>query len=76
MPDPDDKLTPSDPADLAAALAFALQFEGRSRKHDADTFMASIVAKRLVQHLERSGYVVMKKAPLGGHSAIGRGFEG
>jgi hypothetical protein len=37
--------------------------------------MADIVAKRLVRYLER-GYVVMKRPPLGGHSAIGRGFKG
>jgi hypothetical protein len=75
MPD-SEKLTPADPEDLAASLAFALRFEGRKRKHDADTFMAEIVAKRLVSYLDRAGYVVMKKPPLGGHSAIGRGFEG
>jgi hypothetical protein len=34
--------------------------------------MSEIVAKRLVEHLERSGFVVMKKPPLGGHSALGR----
>jgi hypothetical protein len=28
--------------------------------------MARIVAKRLVDHLERSGFVVMKKPPIGG----------
>jgi hypothetical protein len=77
MADPsDEKLTPSNPDDLAAALAFALKFEGRKRWHDADAFMADIVAKRLVRHLERAGYVVMKRPPLGGHSQIGRGFEG
>jgi hypothetical protein len=38
--------------------------------------MADIVAKRRVRHLERAGFVVMKKPPLGGHSALGRGFEG
>jgi hypothetical protein len=38
--------------------------------------MAKIVAERVVRHLERAGFVVMKKPPLGGHSAIGRGFEG
>ena len=76
MPDPDEKLTPADPEDLAAGLAFALKFEGRKRWHDADAFMADIVAKRLVRYLERAGYVVMKRPPLGGHSAIGRGFKG
>jgi hypothetical protein len=47
MPD-DEKLTPADPDDLAAALAFALKFEGAKRWHDADAFMADIAAKRLV----------------------------
>jgi hypothetical protein len=45
------------------ALAFALEFEGRKRWHDADAFMADIVAKRLVRHLQRAGYVVMKRRP-------------
>jgi hypothetical protein len=71
-----DKLTPASPEDLAAALAFALRFAGRKRIHNADEIMAEIVAKRLVEHLERSGFVVMKKPVLGGHSALGRGFEG
>jgi hypothetical protein len=73
---PDEKLTPADPDDLAATLAFALRFEGRKPQRDSDAFMADIVAKRLVRYLERAGYVVMKRPPLGGHSAIGRGFKG
>jgi hypothetical protein len=73
MPDAE-KLTPADPSDLADALAFALRFQGRKRVHNADEIMAGIVAKRLGEHLERSGFVVMKKPPLGGHSAIARGF--
>ena len=76
MTDPADKLTPADPHDLADSIAFALKFEGRKRKHDADEYMAKIVAERVVRHLERAGFVVMKKPPLGDHSAIGRGFEG
>jgi hypothetical protein len=75
MPDAD-KLTPADPSDLAAALAFALRYSGRKRVHNADEIMAEIVAKRLVEHLERSGFVVMKKPPIGGGAALGRGFEG
>ena len=74
MPDPDERLTPADPDDLAASIAFALKFEGRKRWHDADAFMADIVAKRLVRYLERARYVVMKCLLLGGHSGVGHGF--
>jgi hypothetical protein len=38
--------------------------------------MANVVAERVVCHLERAGFVVMKKPPVGGLSALGRGFEG
>jgi len=41
--------------DLADALALALRFEGRKRVHNADELMSAIVAKRLVEHLKRSG---------------------
>ncbi len=75
MPDAD-KLAPADPSDLAAALAFALRFQGRKRVHNADEIMAEIVAKRLVEHLERAGFVVMKRVPIVGGAALGRGFEG
>jgi hypothetical protein len=71
---PDDKLVPADPGDLAAALAFALRYAGRKRVHNADEIMAEIVAKRLVEHLQRSGFVVMKRPPEIGGAALGRGF--
>jgi hypothetical protein len=76
MRDAPEKLTPADPGDLAAALAFALRFHGRKRVHNADELMAEIVAKRLVEHLERAGFVVMQRAPAVGGSAIARGFDG
>src|SRR5271166_2202206 len=76
MPDDRDQLSPATPEDLAAALAFALRFQGRKRVHNADEIMSEIVAKRLVEHLERAGFVVMKRAPIGGGAALGRGFEG
>jgi hypothetical protein len=53
-----------------------LRLDGRKRKHDAGEIMAVIVARRLVEHLERAGFVVMKKPPEWGASALGRGFEG
>jgi len=48
-----------------------LRYQGRKRVHNADEIMSESVAKRLVEHLERSGFVVMKKPPLRGHSALG-----
>lgn len=72
MPDAN-KLTPASSEDLAAALAFALRFEGRKRVHNADESMSEIVAKRLVRHLELAGFVVLKKPPIGGGAALGRG---
>ena len=62
--------------DLADALAFTLRFQGRKRVHNADELMSAIVAKRLVEHLERSGFVVMKRPPIGGAAALGRGHGG
>ena len=66
-----DKLTPADPFDLAAALAYALRYQGRRRVHNAD----EIMARRLVEHLERAGFVVMKRPADTGAGALGRGFK-
>jgi hypothetical protein len=37
--------------------------------------MAAITAVRLVEHLERAGFVIMKRPPTVGGAALGRGFE-
>jgi hypothetical protein len=62
MPDAPN-LRPATPDEIATALSFALQYQGRKRVHHADDVMARITADRLVQHLEASGFVVMKKPP-------------
>jgi hypothetical protein len=49
------------PEDVAQAIAFALQYDGRKRNHQADNLMARIVAERLVRHLQQSGFVLMKR---------------
>jgi hypothetical protein len=74
MSDADEKLTPADRKDLEDAVAFALRFEGRKRVHTADEYLAAIAAERIVRHLERAGFVVMKRAPIGGGAALGRGY--
>jgi hypothetical protein len=55
--------------EIAETLSFALVHKGRRRVRDAERMMARIKAQRLVRHLERSGFVVMKKAPAAAHSA-------
>jgi hypothetical protein len=47
MTEPDLKLTPATPDDLADSLSFALRFEGRKSKHDSERLNADIVARRL-----------------------------
>jgi len=76
MTDAPDRLTPAAPDDIADALAFALRFDGRKRTHSADEIMAAIVARRLVEHLDRAGFVVMKKPPAVGAATLGRGYNG
>jgi len=53
-------------AEIAEALSFALRYEGRKRVHQADELMARITAERLVEHLTRSGFALMK-VPAGRH---------
>jgi hypothetical protein len=72
---------PASPNDLADALAFALRFDGPKRRHDAGAFMAKIVARRIVERLERADVVATRK-PAGGWGerawagVIGRGELG
>jgi hypothetical protein len=52
-----------------------LRYRGGKRVHQADEYMAQIAAERIVEHLARARFVVMKKPPIGGHSALGHGFK-
>ena len=71
MDAPTETLTPATAQDLAESLAFALRYSGRKRVNDASEMMATIVATRLVEHLGRSGFVVMKRPPAPGAAALG-----
>jgi hypothetical protein len=55
--------------ELAEALSFALQYDGRRRVHHADDLMARITADRLIAHLGASGFVVMRRPPAGAPTA-------
>jgi hypothetical protein len=69
MPDPAN-LTPAAPEDIAESIAFALTFSGKKRVHDSDRMTAAIAAHRIVRHLERCGFVVMKRPPIGGSAPL------
>ncbi len=68
MAQTDEKLTPAAPEDLAMSLAFALRFSGRKRFRPGGELMARITAEHLVEHLEQSGYVFMKRPTPDGSS--------
>jgi hypothetical protein len=53
-------LHPATAAELEETLSYALRYAGKKRVHTANDVMARVTAERLVQHLERSGYVLMK----------------
>ncbi len=59
----DDKLSlrPASQEEIEQSLSFALRYDGRKRVRHADDAMARITAERLVGHLLKSGYVLMKK---------------
>ncbi|MDE3175726.1 MAG: hypothetical protein KGM15_06395 [Pseudomonadota bacterium] len=59
-------LSPASAQDIADALAFALRYSGRKRVHDSAEIMAAIVARRLVEHLDRCGFVILRKPPIAG----------
>lgn len=54
---------------LAEALAYALyHYSGKKIARDADQFMAGLVARRLLEHLDLCGFVVMSGEPTKPHS--------
>ena len=76
MPEPDDDLTPVRAEDLRACIGLALTSDGRLAKTQSAELMASIVAERLMERLQRDGFVVMRRPPAPGASAFASGFEG
>jgi len=64
----DSVLKPATREELVRSLAFALCHDGRKTYRTANELMAKITADHLAAFLDRSGYVVMKKPPIGGHS--------
>ena len=65
MPDEAPPLRPATAEQVETSLAFALRFDDGRRIHTEDHAMARITAERVVQHLDRLGYVVSHEASAG-----------
>ena len=57
----DDKLTPAEPPRCRDCALIRPTSWAKLRKYQAAETMAKLVAERLVEHLERSGFVIMRK---------------
>jgi hypothetical protein len=60
MPD-DDKFAPAARRDVEICLSLGLTSGSQLARHQAAEVTAKVVAERLVEHLEQSGFVVMRK---------------
>jgi hypothetical protein len=74
----DQPLTPANPSEVLFSLSCALTHDGKRRFGRADNLMAALTAHHLLEHLERSGYVIGLLIPFhrvtGGH--LGGGLNG
>jgi hypothetical protein len=61
---------------LDRARTHSLRFKAGKRVHNADELMSTSVTTRSVEHLERSGFVIMKRPPIGGGAALGALLRG
>ena len=66
-------LRPASAEEIEQSLSFALRYDGRRRVRHADDAMARITAERLVLHLQKSGYVLMKRPDAAAPSTSGHG---
>ena len=67
---PREHLSPARPEEVAEALSYALRYDerGRPRPHGGE-MVAGLAAQHLTQHLERAGFVLMRRRPGRPHSA-------
>ena len=63
-------LIPAPPEEVAEALSYALRYDERGKPSRRSwDFAAHLAAERLMEHLRRSGFVIMRTRPGRPHSA-------
>ncbi len=63
MPDHPDNLVPAERYELLFDLKMALTRTKKFNKQDRADLIASMAAEHVLEHLERSRYVIMQRAP-------------
>ena len=62
-------LKPADREDAIESLAYARRFDSRGKvRRVAETIINRIAAERMVEELDRAGFVVLRKPPAPAHS--------
>ena len=54
---------PAPPDEISDALAFALRYDGKRCFRGSEDAQTRIMAAHLIRHLERAGFVVLRKVP-------------
>jgi hypothetical protein len=73
-PEPPAPLPPglfeASPQELAEALSYALRYDERGKpRRSGGEMVASLAAEHLTEHLQRAGFVLLRRAPGRPHSA-------
>ena len=63
MPDDTPQLQPAGRAELLYSLSYALRYGRPTNRQERDDLIARLAAQQVLDHLERSNYVVMQKPP-------------
>ncbi len=63
MPNDAPLLRPADRAGILHTLSYALRHGRTANRQDRDDLIARLAAEQVLEHLERSNYVVMQKPP-------------
>ena len=68
MPDDAPPLRPADRAELPHSLSHALRHGRSASRQERDDLIARLAVEQVLEHLERSGYVVMQGPAARTHS--------
>lgn len=63
MPDDDPPLRPANRAEVLLSLSHLLRYGRTASQQERDDLVARLAAEQVLEHLERSNYVVMRGPP-------------